>query len=55
MKRTSILLLASTALFAPASSQAQATGDAGPSWSQRLDRYSENLKARLAEAQQPPR
>ncbi len=50
MKRTSILVLASLALLAPAPLQAQAAGDAVPSWSQQLDRFSENLKAKLAEA-----
>src|SRR5208337_2007194 len=49
-KRTSILLLAGIALFAPASLQAQTGSDAAPSWSQQLDRFSENLNAKLAEA-----
>src|SRR5260221_543291 len=50
MKRSSILFLTSIGLFATAPSQAQVTGDGGPSWSQQLDRYTENLKAKLAEA-----
>lgn len=49
MKRANILLLASIALLAPATSRAQAA-DSGPSWSQQFDRCSENLKAKLAEA-----
>jgi len=50
MKRTCILLLAGIALLAPAPLQAQAAGDAAPGWSQQLDRFSENLNAKLAEA-----
>ncbi len=50
MKRISILIFASMALFAPAPLQAQTGGDVTPGWSQQLDRFSESLKTKLAEA-----
>ena len=50
MKRTSIAMLASIALSTPATLPVRAAGDAAPSWSQQFDQYSENLKAKLAEA-----
>jgi exonuclease VII large subunit len=50
MKHTTIVLLASIALVAPASLPVQAADDAAPSWSEQAGRLSESLKAKLADA-----
>jgi len=50
MKYLSILLLAGIAMLTPGALYAQSANDAAQSWSQQADRFSENLKAKLAEA-----
>jgi len=50
MKRTTIVLLVSISLLAPAALQVQAADDAARSWSEQAGRLSEGLTAKLADA-----